>query len=161
MAGMNDTPAPAARKSSGKGCLAGMGCGCLAILLLAGLGAWFAWHEFNTVMTRFEREGYRRVQGQAIEVGERITEPTIFFGETVRIKGGSDRGIALICKDAEIEGQVAGNVHFYGKTLTVKKNAELMRDLTAHAKTVNVYGIVRGQITGGYQTLNRQLPQEE
>ena len=106
-------------------------------------------------MERYEREGYRKVEGQMIEVADRVTEPTIYIGQSVRIMNGSERGMAFLCQTAEIHGNVAGNVHFVGQMITIKEDAELMRDLEVTAQLVNLFGKVDGKVTGLYQVLNK------
>lgn len=157
---MDQTNTAPVQKSSKHGCLLGCGIGCVVATLL-GIGTLFfvgrfVMKQYNAVMERFEREGYRKVEDQIIVVEERITEPTIFVGQSVSIRKGSDRGIALVCQTAEIDGRIEGNVHFFGQTLVVKKDAELMRDLDLKAQFVEIYGVVRGQVTGVYQFLNKK-----
>lgn len=143
-----------------RGCRPGCGIGCLAVLVvtaLLGFGAFrLAMNQYHTFMDRYEREGYRRVEGQYINVTNRPDIPTIYAGQVVKIQVGSDRGIALLCQQAEIKGDVVGNVHFVGQMLTVDKDAVLHRDLDIKAQVANVYGVVSGKITGVWQVLNRQ-----
>ena len=157
---MNEIPPPLRPKSSGHGCLKATGIGCLVILIALGVAAYvgvrFAKRQYQAVMERYEREGYKKVEGQIIEVAETVSEPTIFVGQIVRIKKGSERGMALLCQSGEIDGKVVGNVHFVGQMLTIHKGAELMRDLEVTAQVVNLFGKVDGKITGVYQTLNNQ-----
>lgn len=157
MQDMNTAPV---QKSSKFGCLLGCGLGCAVVTLLAIIILFFVGRivvkQYNTVMERFEREGYRKIEQQVIVVNERITEPTIFVGQSVSIRKGSDRGIAMLCQTADIDGRIVGNVHFYGQTLVVKKDAELMQDLDLKAQFVEIYGVVRGNITGVYQFMNKK-----
>jgi hypothetical protein len=157
---MNEMPPPIRPKSSGHGCLKASGIGCLAILIALGVAAYvgvrFAKRQYQAVMQRYEREGYKKVEGQIIEVTEPVSEPTIFIGQVVRVKNGSDRGMVLLCQSGEIDGKIVGNVHFVGQMLTVHKGAELMRDLEVTAQVVNLFGKVDGKITGVYQALNRE-----
>lgn len=157
-----DTPPPVAQtqmKRSGRGCLKAAGIGCLVVLIGLGVlgyvGYRFLKRQYATVMERYEREGYRKVEGQMIEVTNRVTEPTIYIGQSVRILNGSDRGMAFLCQTAEIHGPVVGNVRFIGQALTIKEDAELMRDLEVTAQLVNLFGKVDGKITGVYQMLNK------
>ena len=149
-----------AKKTSKMGCLFGCGIGCVTVTLIAITVIFFvgryAMKQYNAVMERFEREGYKKVEDQIIVVDERITEPTIFVGQSVSIRKGSDRGIALLCQSGEIDGRVEGNVHFIGQALVIKKGAELMRDLDVKAQMVEIHGVVRGQVTGVYQFMNNQ-----
>jgi uncharacterized membrane protein YhiD involved in acid resistance len=159
---MNTTPPQIPRKSSGRGCLIGCGIGCLVVALIAaGLVAaavWFVKDQVKTIRDRFEREGYETVERQIIDVPERLAEPTVFIGQTVKIREGSERGVAILAQTAEIDGEVVGNVHFVGQMLTVHKNAHLKRDLDVKAQLVNLYGVVDGQLTGFYQVLNKTPP---
>jgi hypothetical protein len=139
-----------------------MGIGCLVILIGLGVAGYVGYRFFKrqyvAVMERYEREGYKKVEGQLIEISETITEPTIFVGQSVKIKKGSERGIALLCQSAEIDGKIVGNVHFVGQILTIHKGAMLMRDLDVTAQMVNQFGTVDGKITGVYQVLNTVPP---
>jgi hypothetical protein len=156
---MNTPPSLAQPKTSGNGCLKAMGIGCLVVLIaIAGLGYAgyrFVKRQYTAVMERYEREGYKKVEGQLIEVTNTVTEPTIFIGQIVKVKKGSERGIAFLCQTAEIQGTVVGNVHFVGQMLTIKEDAELMRDLEVTAQVVNNFGKVDGKIAGVYQVLNK------
>jgi hypothetical protein len=151
------TPAPAAR--SGGGCFKGCAIGCLVMVVLLTLlaigGLWFARHQYNAFITRMEREGYRKVEGQIIVVTNRITEPTIFIGQMVAIQKGSERGLAVVSQNAELDGEIVGNVHFVGQTLTVRPGAMLRRDLDVIAQTIRIEGEVRGKVTGMYQFLEQ------
>jgi hypothetical protein len=123
--------------------------------VLGYVGYRFVKRQYTAVMERYEREGYKKVEGQMIEISETITEPTIFIGQSVKIKKGSERGIAMLCQTAEIDGKIVGNVHFVGQMLTIRKDALLMRDLDVTAQLVNQFGTIEGKITGVYQVLNK------
>lgn len=156
---MNTPPPLVQPKSSGHGCLKAAGIGCLVILIGLGVlgyvGYRFVKHQYTAVMERYEGEGYKKVEGQFIEVTETIAEPTIFVGQSVKINKGSERGMAFLCQTAEIHGTVVGNVHFVGQMITINEDAELMRDLEVTAQLVNLFGKVDGKVTGVYQTLNK------
>ena len=156
---MNTPPPIAQPKTSGHGCLKAAGIGCLVVIIGLGVlgyaGYRFVKRQYVAVMERYEREGYRKVEGQMIEVADRVTEPTIYIGQSVRIMNGSERGMAFLCQTAEIHGNVAGNVHFVGQMITIKEDAELMRDLEVTAQLVNLFGKVDGKVTGLYQVLNK------
>jgi regulator of protease activity HflC (stomatin/prohibitin superfamily) len=152
----NPPPVPPPRKSGcGTGCLISV----LIVLVIAGSAGYFGWrfvkNQYTTVMERFEREGYRRVEGQVIEVTERVNEPTIYVAQVVKIRAGSNRGLAFLCQQADIQGDVVGNVHFIGQVLNVDKDAILHRDLDIKAQVANVYGVVSGEVTGVWQILKR------
>ena len=156
---MNTPPPIAQPKTSGHGCLKAAGIGCLVVIIGLGVLGYVGYRvvkrQYTAVMERYEREGYKKVEGQLIEVTERVTEPTIYIGQSVRIMSGSERGMAFLCQTAEIHGTVAGNVHFLGQMITIKEDAELMRDLEVTAQLVNLFGKVDGKITGVYQMLNK------
>jgi len=159
---MNTPPPLVQPKSSGSGCLKATGIGCLVVLIAIGglgyAGYRFFRRQYTAVMERYERDGYKKIEGQFIEITETITEPTIFVGQSIKINGGSERGIALLCQSGTISGKVAGNVHFVGQTLTIHKDALLMRDLDVTAQVVNQFGKVDGKITGVYQVMNTVPP---
>ncbi len=161
---MGGTAAPAP-KSGGRGCLKAMGIGCLVVAIGLSVLAYAGYRvgkrimkEYTAVMERFEREGYHKVEGQMLDIRERVSEPTIFVGQIVRIHAGSERGIAIVAQQAEIEGEVVGNVYFMGQMLTVKPGAHLMRDLDVKGQMINNFGTVDGKITGAYQSLNSSPP---
>ncbi len=146
--------------SKSKGCFTGCLSGCFIVLVLfaigLGVGAYFVNNHINTVLERFERTGYKVVKGKIIEVDERLQEPTIFLAKRVVINKGSERGVAFLCNEAEIRGHVVGNVHFKGKTLTIHDWAVLDLDLDILAAELNLYGMVKGEITGYYHSLHRK-----
>ncbi len=146
----------------GKGCLSGCAIGCLVILILLAVAGYagyrFVKSQYHMFLARFERQGYSRVEQQFVETKEPVKEPTVFIGQTIKIRHGSERGIAMLCQNAEINGLVKGNVHFIGQELTIHKGAQLMYDLDVTAQILNVYGTVQGHITGTYQTINKKLP---
>lgn len=156
-------PSPAPPKS-GSGCGKGCGAGCVVALLIAAACGYMAYRyiasQYNRLVGRYDKLGYERVYGQVIEVKERVTEPTIYIAQLVTVHAGSDRGMAFMCQQADLHGDVVGNVHFIGQALTVHPDAILHRDLELNAQVVNVYGVVSGKITGVYQTLNRTPPDE-
>jgi hypothetical protein len=159
---MNTPPPLVQPKPSGHGCWKATGIGCLVVLIAIGglgyAGYRFFKRQYTAVMERYEREGYKKVEGQMIEITEPVTEPTIFVGQIIKINKGSERGIALLCQSGTISGKVVGNVHFVGQVLTIHKDALLMRDLDVTAQVVNQFGKVDGKITGVYQTLNTMPP---
>lgn len=159
---MNATPPEMPGKTSGRGCWIGCGIGCLVVTLIAAAlvaaAVWFVRDQVKTIRDRFEREGYETVERQVIDVTERLAEPTVFIGQTVTIREGSERGVAILAQSAEIHGEIVGNVHFVGQMLTLHKDARLKRDLDVKAQLVNLYGVVDGQITGFYQALNKAPP---
>jgi hypothetical protein len=148
-----DAPPPArgCRKIACLGCLGTLG----LLFVAAGAAAWFVFSQIRTVLTRFERDGYKVVTQRIIDVREPLTEPTIFFGQDVRVRKGSTRGLAFLCQAAEIDGHIEGNVHFMGQFLTVRPGAVLEKDLDVKGQVITVFGEVRGNITGTYQVLHR------
>lgn len=156
---MNAENMQAPRKGSfAKGCLITSGVGCLVVLIAFGaityVGIRYVKKQYAAVMEKFESQGYRKVEGQIIDVTERVVEPTLYIGKSVRIRAGSDRGLAFITQTAEIDGVVKGNVYFMGQMLTIRKGAEIQQDLEVTAQVVNNFGTVQGAIKGVYQALN-------
>ena len=156
-----DAPAPPSKR----GCRRIACLGCLGVLLILGIAAgaatWLIVSQIRTVLTRFEREGYKVVTQRIMDVREPITEPTLFFGQDVRVRKGGTRGLAFLCQSAEIDGRVEGNVHFVGQFLTVHPGAVLEKDLDVKGQVITVFGTVRGNITGTYQVLHRPGRGEE
>lgn len=155
----DEVPVQAVQSGKGgclRGCLIGFILFVILVLLLCAAGGWFAWKEYETVMQRFERAGYTNVIGQFIVVDKPVEQPTIFIGQTVKINSGSRRGIAFLCQSAEIHGEVVGNVHFKGMDLTVHEDAWLQQDLDMFGLNLNLFGSIKGKITGRYQALHRK-----
>ena len=136
--------------------------GCMIVLILAGIVAvalfFVVKHQYNAFLARFERDGYIRIQERYIETERSVDQPTVFMGQTVNITKGSTRGIAMFCQTADLHGHVQGNVHFIGQELTIHKDAKLKYDLNVKAQTLNIYGIVKGKITGTY-VMNKKPPE--
>ncbi len=139
--------------------LPGCALGCLFILLtlvILGYGGYrFIRNQIDTVVDRFEREGYSQRTGQFLDVKDTLLNPTVFLAQEVTIRNGSDRGIAILAQKADLHGPIEGNVHFIGQIVTVHEDAVLKRDLDVKAQVVNVFGTVEGKITGAYRTLKR------
>jgi len=143
----------------GRGCCLGWSIGCLIVLVVSGIlafvGVRFVREQYDAVMARFEREGYQRVEQRVIDLDSRVGEPTIFIGESVTIRHGSDRAMAIVAATAEIDGDILGNVHFYGGELTVLPTARLRRDLHLKCVSATVRGRIDGEITGVYGSLDK------
>lgn len=156
---MNEQNAqPSGKGSFVKGCLVASGIGCLVVLIGVGVLTYVGFRlvkkQYTAVMERFESQGYRRVEGQVIDIKEPVTDPTLFIGQSVRIRAGSERGLAFLAQTVDIEGVVKGNVYFAGQVLNIRKDAELMQDLEATAQVINNQGTIRGAVKGVYQALN-------
>ncbi len=153
------TDVSAQRKSGGSGCLKGCGIGCLVILIALGAlgyaGYRFASKKYADLMAEFEEAGYTRVVGQAIEVDDTVSEPTVYVAQSVILRKGSDRGLGFLCQIAEIDGTVKGNVRFIGQELTIRPGAVLEQELNVQCQVLNLYGTVKGRINGVYQTINK------
>ncbi|MBN1269211.1 MAG: hypothetical protein JXB04_06455 [Kiritimatiellae bacterium] len=140
----------------GRGCLSG----CLVVILLVALlaaGAWLFLRRYviENFLARMERQGYHVVREQFIEVREPVQEPTVYYGQTVRLGGGSERGVAIVARTAEVAGHFKGNVRFFGQALTVERGALIDYDLHAFAQVISLYGRVEGEVTGVHLELNR------
>jgi cytoskeletal protein CcmA (bactofilin family) len=162
---MSEQNAQPKKGSFAKGCLIVSGVGCLVVLIgfavLTYVGVRFVRKQYAAVMERFENQGYRKVEGQIIDVTERVTDPTLYLGQSVRIRAGSERGLAFVAQTVEISGTVQGNVYFAGQVLTINKDAELMQDVEVTAQVINNYGTIHGAIKGVYQALNEKPSEAE
>jgi len=154
--------------SKAKGCFIATGIGCLVIIVIMSVFGFFAYKlgkkmydGFMSQITQFEEQGYKRVDGQVITVSEVVTEPTVYVGQSARIEKGSERGLAIFCQTASIEGKVNGNVYFMGQILTIEPNSEITGNLNVAAQQVNIFGKLQGELQGTYQVLNRDDEESE
>jgi hypothetical protein len=150
-----NAPAPA---PDNKRWLLGCGIGCLAVILLliAGAVGGYFWvrGKIAAVTAELEAEGFRRhAVGQVVEVTEDLDDKAILVGQMVKVAADSHADLAIIAQSAEIHGVVAGDLAFWGQMLTIMPTAEIRGNVNAMAQAVVNQGVVAGQITGVYQTL--------
>jgi hypothetical protein len=170
--GVNENIQPQAQppvkqpKSTGSKCLIGCGIGCLVLIILSGLilgvGGYFGYKyvigKVNTWSKEFEDMGFEKVKGQIIEIANDVNVPTLYMGQTVKIMGDCKKDIAIIAQTAEIHGKVDGTVYFRGQVLVIQPRAVIEGDLDVKAQSIEIYGQVKGQIKGSYQTLENKRP---
>lgn len=161
---MNDS---AQKKRLSTGAKWGLGCGfgCLTMLVLLTVAAFFGYQYVTRKLAEMTREmkqlGFERVEThQAVEVRNTIVSPTLYIGQMVKVVGDCNTNLAIIAQVAEIHGRVAGKVYFRGQVLTIEQKAELLGGLDATAQVINQHGVVRGGITGKYQVVNNRSAQQ-
>ncbi len=151
------------KKSKKKKWLLGCGIGCLVMVILfaavAGVGGYYAYKyamgKVDAWSSEFEQKGYEKVIGQQLVIDKPISQKMLFVGQNVKIIADCNADIAIIAQIAEIHGRAAGDVSFRGQILTVEPNAVIEGDLDVKAQAVEIYGTVKGQIAGQYQSLKR------
>lgn len=145
------------KTSTGVKCLIGCGIGCGAFLVIAVIGCFVGYRWLMNYVDEkaapFEARGFKRVTAWQLTITDDITEPTLFVGQMVQIKGDADAEVAIIAQMAEIHGTISGKLHFHGQILDIKPGAQLEQGLDVHAQIVNIQGKVAGEITGTYQQL--------
>jgi cytoskeletal protein CcmA (bactofilin family) len=148
------------QKSHKKKWLTGCGIGCLVMLVLFALvvalgvyGVRYGMKKVNEMTSEFEQRGFVKVTGQNIEVAGEVAEPTLYFGQMVKIIGNCRDEIAIIAQVAQIHGEVAGTLYFRGQTITIEPGAHLQGDLDLKCQAATIYGKVDGQVQGAYAEL--------
>lgn len=162
-----DSPAPSS-SSTGKKWAIGCGIGCLAIVLLLGIGCgvsgWLAYSHYKNVsvkqLVEFEEQGFGVQRGLVKQVGGQVSGPTVFAAFVVQYDAESDGDVAIVAQVAQISGSVAGNAYFRGKVLTVQPDGVVEGDLDVDAQVVQVLGTVKGLITGDADVLDDQSSRE-
>ena len=134
----------------------GCGMGCLTVIIIIAVLAFIGFRVANAKLEEVTLEmkefGFENVvKQQMIEVGDEITEPTLYMGQMVKIIGNCSTNLAIVAQMAEIHGKVDGKVYFRGQMLTIQPEAELLNGLDVKAQVVQKYGKIHGDITGeGY-----------
>ncbi len=141
-----------------KGC--GIGClGMIIILVILGFIAYkWGMSQLNKWTAEFESRGFVQVKGQMIDVKEPVTKPTLYVGQGVTLRKGSDTEVAIIAQMGELHGRFKGKVYFRGQMLIIPKDAELDKGLDVKAQIIQNLGKVTGGITGSYQSIQDQEP---
>jgi hypothetical protein len=138
--------------------LTGCGVGCVVVMLL-GLVAGFvgfriAKAKLDETVAELREKGFdREVKGQALEVREEITEPTLYLGQVVRVHKDCHADLAIVAQMAEVFGKVEGKMYFRGQVLIIQPGAELQNGLDVFAQVVQNHGRIEGGVTGTYQAM--------
>ena len=134
----------------------GLGVGCLVLIIgvvvLSAVGFWYVKGKIQATTTELQALGFpKTIQGQVLEVKDKITESAIYLGQVVRILGDCTTNLAIVAQMGEIHGRVEGKVYFRGQVLVIQPKAELLNGLDASAMVVQQYGKIAGEITGTHQ----------
>jgi cytoskeletal protein CcmA (bactofilin family) len=78
------------------------------------------------------------------------------MGQVVKLMSECQTNVAIVAQVGEVHKRVAGDVYFRGQVLTVQPNAVIEGDLDVSAQAVQIYGEVKGEVKGVYQTLDRK-----
>lgn len=137
---MSDKMESSPPQKKGCGLLGGcaIGCAVLCILgvLLCGGAAFFSYqwlmNRVEEVAGPYEEAGYKRLTGQLHDIGTPVAERTVFVGQVVYLRDGSETNVAIVAQMAEISGTINGNLAFYGQLLTLNPDAVITGDLIIH-----------------------------
>lgn len=103
--------------------------------------------QVEAFATKFEVQGYTRVKGQAINVTTDIDKPTVYTVQVFTLNADSNADLAVMAQAAEINGNIDGDLHFYGQSLTISPDAVITGDLHIEfAQVVNNRGKVEGSV---------------
>lgn len=103
--------------------------------------------QVDTFAARFEAEGYQRVTGQVVEIDSDIEHPTVYTVQVFTLNADSAGSLAVMAQAAEINGTINGDLHFYGQSLTIRKEAVITGNLYVRfAQAINNQGTVKGDI---------------
>jgi cytoskeletal protein CcmA (bactofilin family) len=129
----------------------------VCVLLCAGIGIFgYRWgiKQVNDFAQEYEKQGYQRQAGQAIEVRESPKTDTVYVCQVLKIEGDVDVDLAIMSQVVEVNADIHGDVEFLGQMMKVAKGATIDGDLYVKtAQLVEIEGEVKGKITGSYQEL--------
>ena len=148
---------PKAGMGTGGKCALGCGGGCLVMLImlftitLAGFKYLNEWIETNT--DEFREKGFEQVvKGQIIEITSDVTEPTLYIGQSVKIRSDCTTNLAVIAQMCEVYGEVDGSMYFKGQMLIVQPSAHVKGDLDVFGQMIENFGTIDGNVVGQYQS---------
>lgn len=142
-------------KTVAKGC----GCGCLALIIAAGImiggGTYWVKSKIDEYTQEFVDRGMKPGQsGQVITITEAPTEPTYYIGQVVRINTDTDVEIGILAQTAELNGVASEKIYFRGQVVQVKQDGHLKKGLDVICQVVqSVGGKVDGGVTGPAQVV--------
>ena len=153
-------------KTVAKGC----GCGCLALIIAAGItiggGTYWVKSKIDEFTQEFVDRGMKPGQsGQVITITEPPTEPTYYIGQVVRLNTDTDVEIGILAQTAELNGVASEKVYFRGQVVQIKQDGHLKKGLDVKCQVVqNVGGNVEGGLTGPAQVVQpaslRESPEQ-
>ena len=129
----------------------------VCVLLCGGIGVFgYRWgiQKVDQFAQEFEKQGYQRRAGQAIEVNQSPKTDTVYVCQVLKIETDVDVDVAIMSQVVEVNADIHGDVVFLGQVMKVAKGATIDGDLHIQAaQVVEIEGEVKGEITGNYQTL--------
>ncbi|MBN1436961.1 MAG: hypothetical protein JW936_07790 [Sedimentisphaerales bacterium] len=135
----------------------GCGVGCLAVVIvmviLAFLGLRMIWNTTNRYITQFEQQGFVRAEVIDGRFAEDATGPYLCVGQAITLTGAVHDDLAIVAQNAEIQGQVQGEVFFRGAILIISADAVIAGNLDVVAREVYVNGFLQGQVLGTFEQL--------
>ena len=148
-------------KKMGAGAKWGIGCGigCLVVIVLLVVAALVGTGMVKKLVADKKAElkalGFENeIAGHMLEVRQPIDKPTLLMGQMVRIFADCSTNVAVLAQSCEVHGKVNGRLYFRGQMLVIQPNAEITGGMDLMAQVVQVFGTVRGEVTGTYQSYN-------
>lgn len=148
------------KKGMSTGAKWGLGCGigCLAIIIILAIAGFVGFklvkEKIDETTVELQELGFVNVvTGQALEITDEITRPTLYKAQMVKILADCNTDLAVMAQICEIHGKVDGKVYFRGQVLIIQPQAELRNGLDVLAQVIQKFGTVKGEITGKYQTI--------
>ncbi len=133
----------------------GVGIGCLALVIIFGIGGFVGYKwvkgKYDEFVAEFEAKGFKKVAGQALVITEPPTEPTYYLGQTVNIETDADVELGVLAQMAELSGTHTEKVYFRGQIIKIKKDGHLMGGLDVQCQVIQNFGTIEGEVTGAYQ----------
>jgi hypothetical protein len=103
--------------------------------------------QVDSFATRFEAQGYERVSGQQVTVTTDVERPTVYTVQVFRLDADAQADLAVMAQVAEINGNIDGDLHFFGQSLMIGPDAVITGHAYVHfAQTVDNKGTVEGKI---------------
>ncbi|MDP7029855.1 MAG: hypothetical protein QF733_06515 [Phycisphaerales bacterium] len=127
-------------------------------LLLVVVSTWRLHRHVAAYEARFSGPEWVRLEGQAIEETEPITEPTLIFGPEIVLHGATE-DIAIQGGDAELHGHYTGNVFFLGRNFDLAPDGVVEGVIeVSGARHVTIRGISEGGVEGAWDRLYQSTP---
>ncbi|MDD3285600.1 MAG: polymer-forming cytoskeletal protein [Patescibacteria group bacterium] len=102
----------------------------------------------NNITIDGEIKGDLIAAAQTITVNGRLDGDLIAAAQTITVNGEINGSVRLAGNSAQINGTVARNLNFIGNALNVEKNAKIGWDLMSGANSINIAGLISGNVYG-------------
>jgi hypothetical protein len=106
------------------------------------------------VIKRFTDRGFTVVEDHIHNQSTTIKQKTLFSCQILQLKADSEADVAILSQTAKLNGNIEGNVDFFGQLLVVEKDAVIHGDLNVgFGQMVTINGTVKGQLLGDFRKL--------